>query len=82
MDIKGKEWYWCSQCNKVHKRYRKSDGKKIKIFFDHAQYAQHKTLQEVQMLQFKKRWKELAKEQKRTGKPLNEPKKGKRKQGG
>ena len=78
-DIKSVERYYCSKCDGFHNRYRKKDGKKIQIFFDHAKFAEPKTTAEVWRMQAKKGWRQAVKEQKRTGKPAGLPKYDKRK---
>lgn len=77
-NIQVEECYYCSNCERFHKKYRKSDGKKIQVFIDHAKWAVPKTAAEVWKIQMKKGWRQLAKEQKKTGKPVGLPKREKK----
>ena len=76
-DIKVVERYYCSKCNGFHNKYRKKDGKKIQVFFDHAKFAEPKTTAEIWKMQFKENWEKNVKKQKKTGKPIGIPKRDK-----
>lgn len=77
-NLQSKEIYWCSKCKKTHKRYRKSDGRKIAIFYEHAEFYEPKTKEFLWKETWKKNWKQAAKEQAKYG-AVGLPKKTKRK---
>ena len=77
VNIYALEHYWCTECGRIHKRYRKSDGKKIKIYYDHKEYAQKISEAELFRIRFKKGWRKEAAKQKKTGKAVGTPKKDK-----
>lgn len=60
-ELQGKEMYWCKKCKHIHNRFRKSDGSKIKVFYQHVEWYELKTKSELWRMQFKKGWQRAVK---------------------
>ena len=68
--------YFCSECNKFHRKYYTRSGVKIeaKPFKEHKEHAVKLDSTELWNYQFKKSWRRDVDYQEKTNKPIGLPK--------